>query len=256
MRERILAILDEIEKKEKVRIVHAVESGSRAWGFASPDSDYDVRFVYLRPEEHYLLLQEKKDFIECGIDDLLDVSGWDLSKALQHFQRSNAVLFEWSGSPIVYRTTEAWKRVRELSKRYFSCKAAMYHYYAMARKNERLHLREEEVKYKKYLYVLRPILACLWIQEKRTPPPVLFDQLAAEMLDDEMKPVIDRFLERKKLMAESERAPRIPEIDDYIRRRSEECEIYCRQIEDGRNPDWEPLNQLFLSLLKKEKADL
>ena len=84
--------LDEIEEMEGVKILHAVESGSRAWGFASPDSDYDVRFVYVRPEQYYLRLDEKKDFINWELDETLDINGWDLSKTLQHFHKSNASL--------------------------------------------------------------------------------------------------------------------------------------------------------------------
>ncbi|GFH96592.1 hypothetical protein IMSAGC003_03151 [Lachnospiraceae bacterium] len=102
--------LDEIEEQENVKILHAVESGSRAWGFASPDSDYDVRFIYIRPMEYYLGLQKKKDFIDWELNEILDINGWDVSKALQHFHKSNATLFEWSNSPIVYRTTDEWER--------------------------------------------------------------------------------------------------------------------------------------------------
>ena len=91
----------DIEKKENVRILYAVESGSRAWGFASPDSDYDVRFIYIRNKEDYLKLNEPNDFIEWQLDEVLDINGWDLKKALEQFYRGNATLFEWGNSPIV-----------------------------------------------------------------------------------------------------------------------------------------------------------
>ena len=87
--------LDEIERKEGVRILHAVESGSRAWGFASPDSDYDVRFIYVRSKEDYLRLDEPRDVIEWQLDEVLDINGWDLKKALRQFAKGNATLFEW-----------------------------------------------------------------------------------------------------------------------------------------------------------------
>ena len=124
--------LDEIERTEGVRILHVVESGSRAWGFASPDSDYDVRFVYVRPFEDYLSLDELRDTIEWQLDEVLDINGWDLKKALRQFARGNATLFEWSGSPVVYRTTPEWDRIREVAEQYFSEKAAIYHYYGTA----------------------------------------------------------------------------------------------------------------------------
>ena len=100
--ELVLLKLKEIEEAEHIKILHAIESGSRAWGFASPDSDYDVRFIYVRPQQYYLELQPKQDFIEWILDETLDINGWDLSKTLRHFHKSNATLFEWANSPIVY----------------------------------------------------------------------------------------------------------------------------------------------------------
>ena len=98
--------LKEIEQKENVKIIMAVESGSRAWGFASPDSDYDVRFVYVRRPEDYLRLEKTKDVIEWQLDDVLDINGWDLKKALQLMHDSNPSIFEWCASPIVYQSCE------------------------------------------------------------------------------------------------------------------------------------------------------
>ena len=157
--------LDEIERKEGVRILHAVESGSRAWGFASPDSDYDVRFVYVRPKEDYLRLDEPRDVIEWQLDEVLDINGWDLKKALRQFAKGNATLFEWSGSPVVYRTTDEWTKIKEVSKRYFSEKAAVYHYYGTAKSTLQGYLQGDMVKYKKYFYALRPLLAAQYIEK-------------------------------------------------------------------------------------------
>ena len=125
--------LNEIEAKEGVRILHAIESGSRAWGFASPDSDYDVRFVYVRPQTDYVRLDEPRDVIEWQLDDVLDINGWDLKKALKMFAKGNATIFEWSNSPIVYRTTKEWERIREISRQYFSEKTAINQYYGTAK---------------------------------------------------------------------------------------------------------------------------
>lgn len=124
--------LKEIEQKENVKVLHAVESGSRAWGFASPDSDYDVRFIYVRPMEYYLGLQTKTDFIDWELNETLDINGWDLSKALQHFHKSNATLFEWANFPVVYYSTQEWNQIKQSANKYFSCKSAMYHYYGTA----------------------------------------------------------------------------------------------------------------------------
>lgn len=100
MRKVIIEKLQQIEKQENVRILHAVESGSRAWGFESPDSDFDVRFIYVRPRDYYLKLEQTRDVLEFPINDLLDVNGWDLQKALRLLHRSNPSVFEWFKSPI------------------------------------------------------------------------------------------------------------------------------------------------------------
>ena len=121
--------LREIEEKEHVKVLHAVESGSRAWGFASPDSDYDVRFIYMRPQEDYLRLDECRDVIEWQLDEVLDINGWDLRKTLIQFKKGNATLFEWANSPVVYDTTDTWTQIYECAKTYFSVKTASYHYY-------------------------------------------------------------------------------------------------------------------------------
>ena len=107
----IPAKLKEIEARENIRVIHCIESGSRAWGFASPDSDYDVRFIYVRPLEYYLRLDKTRDVIEWQLDDTLDINGWDLQKALRLLHSSNPTLFEWNNSPIVYKTTLEWAEI-------------------------------------------------------------------------------------------------------------------------------------------------
>ncbi len=248
--ELVLLKIKEIETAEHVKILHAVESGSRAWGFASPDSDYDVRFIYVRPQKYYLGLQPKQDFIDWALDETLDINGWDLSKTLQHFHKSNATLFEWANSPVVYLTTPEWRQIYAASEPYFSCKSAMYHYYGTARKNYHEHLTEDFVKYKKYFYVLRPILACKWIEKKACPPPVLFRELANEVLAPELKEVVSRLLQAKTQMPESEKAPRIDQLNEYI---VKELHYYKEAIDtmhDDRTPDWNALNDIFIHTLE------
>ena len=117
--------LDEIERKHNVKILYAIESGSRAWGFASPDSDYDVRFIYLQNLEDYLRIDQGKDVIEWQLDEVLDINGWDLKKALLAFGRANPNVMEWAGSPIVYRKTDEWDEIYKVAKEYFSNKASI-----------------------------------------------------------------------------------------------------------------------------------
>jgi predicted nucleotidyltransferase len=241
--------LDEIEAKENVRILHAIESGSRAWGFASPDSDYDVRFIYARRREDYLRLDEPRDVIEWQLDDVLDINGWDLKKALKQFARGNATLFEWSGSPIVYRTTDEWNRIREVSKQYFSEKSAVYHYYGTANSTFQEYLQGDTVRYKKYFYALRPLLAAEYIEKYHAAPPVLFDDLLKLDLEPELRTAIDELLEAKKRTTEKEKNPQMPVIKRYIEDEIKKQKVIADELADDHNRDWNALNKIFIETI-------
>ncbi len=241
--------LKEIEEKESVKILHAVESGSRAWGFASPDSDYDVRFIYVRKKEDYLTLREKRDVIEWQLDEILDINGWDLKKALQHFHKSNATLFEWSNSPIVYRTTDEWKEIYEVAMDYFSIKSSMYHYYGTANGNYFEYLQESEVQYKKYFYVIRPLLACKYIAEKSAPPPVLFSELMRLELPEEIEKEIQKLLAIKVNIPEIGKGKRIDILNHYIEDELANYKNYLNILKDDRKAEWDELDRLFLRML-------
>ena len=141
--------LAEIEEKEDVKILHCVESGSRAWGFASPDSDYDVRFIYVRKRDFYLKLERTRDVIEWQLDETLDINSWDLQKALQLLYKSNPTIFEWNSSPIVYKTSDEWTYIKEFINEYFLAKSGIYHYISTAKTNYREYLKGEMVRLKK-----------------------------------------------------------------------------------------------------------
>lgn len=245
----ILAKLDEIEARGNIKILHCVESGSRAWGFASPDSDYDVRFIYVHPKEFYLRLDKTRDVIEWQLDDTLDINGWDIQKALTLLHRSNPTLFEWNSSPIVYKTTEAWQRISAIINRYFVKKSGLYHYLNTARSNYRAYLQGETVRLKKYFYVLRPLLACKWILAEGTPPPMLFRTLMDKYLDDELKPDIEKLLDMKMNTPEVGEGKRIDRINHYLDRNIEEIEQIIEGLPAEDAPGWDELNELFLSLL-------
>ncbi len=157
----------EIEEKENIIILYCIESGSRAWGFASPDSDYDVRFIYIRPKEYYLKLEKTSDVIEWQLDDVLDINGWNLQKMLRLLHSSNPTVFEWRNSPIIYHQSDKWETIAKTIDNYFEPKASLYHYLSMAKKHYNLYFKGKEVRYKKYFYVLRPLFACKWILEKK-----------------------------------------------------------------------------------------
>ena len=197
MKDLIIQKLEEIQKRENIRILHCVESGSRAWGFASPDSDFDVRFIYVRPKEFYLRLDQTRDVIEWQLDDTLDINGWDIKKTLQLLYKSNPTLFEWNSSPIIYRTTKEWESISKIINNYFVARAGLYHYLSTAKSNYREYLKGEMVRLKKYFYVLRPLLACKWILAEGTPPPMLFKTLMDKYLDEDVKPDVLKLLDLK-----------------------------------------------------------
>ena len=197
MREIIIEKLKRIEEEENIRILMAAESGSRAWGFASPDSDYDVRFIYVRNIEDYLRLDTVRDVIERPISDVLDINGWDLNKTLRLLHRSNPTLFEWVNSPVVYLGHDFRAKMLEIMPKYFYAKRGLYHYLSMAKSNYREYLKGDIVKAKKYFYVLRPILACKWILDRQTPPPMLFSELTEVELHPALRPEVDRLLNIK-----------------------------------------------------------
>jgi uncharacterized protein len=222
MNERIQNELLNIEKEEQVRIIYACESGSRAWGFPSRDSDYDVRFLYVRPIEDYLMITEKRDVIERPINDRLDINGWDLKKALRLFRKSNPPLLEWLQSPIRYlEETTVAERIRSFSPLTYSPKSCMSHYLHMAKGNYREYLQQEQVRIKKYFYVLRPVLACGWIGNSGGMPPVEFKVLAKNLLPEgsELKSLVFRLLERKKAGEELDYEPKLRVINDYLEER-------------------------------------
>lgn len=238
--------LREIEKEENIRILLAVESGSRAWGFASPDSDYDVRFIYVRRKEDYLKLEEVRDVIEFPIDDVLDINGWDLQKTLRLLYKSNPTLFEWFSSPIIYIETDFADQFRSIMINYFSNKRSLYHYISMAEGNYREYLKKDMVRAKKYFYVLRPVLACRWILEKGTPPPMLFSELMNADLPEELQIDVNRLLEIKMNSPEIKEIPRIDKINEYLDYSIEDIKNILKSIEEKKLPEWKELNDLFM----------
>lgn len=238
--------LRDIEQHHSVIILFAVESGSRAWGFQSTDSDYDIRFVYKHNVDWYLSITKKRDVIEDPLDEIFDFSGWDIQKALWLFSKSNPPLLEWLKSPIIYLEQGNFRSdLRDLEEKYFSVKACILHYLHMANGNYREYLKTETVKTKKYFYVLRPLLACEWIRKNKAPPPMEFEKLANEILDDDsVKNRVFDLLSRKRNNEELGEGPSIPTLNKYIEETISFYETYASSIEKN-VVDIEQLNNLF-----------
>jgi predicted nucleotidyltransferase len=223
LKETILKSLKKIEKDFNVKILYACESGSRAWEFPSKDSDYDVRFIYVHKKDDYLTIDPigigtKRDVIELPINDLLDITGWELTKALRLFRKSNPPLMEWLRSGIVYyQAFSTIEQMQELSKTIFAPNSCLHHYLNMANNNFREYLQGEQVKIKKYFYVLRPVLAARWIEKFNEFPPLEFPKLLEITLPEgELKNEIKTLLKRKLAGEELDIEPKIHIINNFL----------------------------------------
>ena len=260
--------LRRLEEAEDVRVLLAVESGSRAWGFESPDSDFDVRFVYVRPIEYYLRLQSTRDVLEWRLDEVLDVSGWDLDKALRLMRGANPSLFEWLASPIVYAEDSAFAAVRDLAADCFSPVSSAHHYLSMARtgmsgltgttrmadKADKAAVAGETIRLKKCLYAMRAILASRWVVAERVPVPMLFRDLVDAQLEASMRGLVDELLEAKAVAGERDEYPRIPALSTWAAGAVVELEEDVAALVPKPKMAWERLNDVFLGFLGMDRT--
>lgn len=252
MLEKIDDQLDMIVREENVRILFACESGSRAWGFASHDSDYDVRFVYVRPQERYLALDDPRDVIELPIDGDLDINGWDLRKFLRQFRKSNPVVTEWLDSPIVYReTTSFTDRIRELVPPMFRPVTAWHHYMSMAQTSFRNSHKSDEISLKKYFYALRPVFAAMWIEEGFGPVPMRFAALMDRLdLSQELRDEIQKLLKAKATSGELGTGPKIEPISRFLQHEIEKRGKTAPNFDDS-DRDTTPLDRLLAQSIRE-----
>lgn len=221
VRREIETRLARIEREDGVRVLMAIESGSRAWGFPSPDSDYDIRFLYVRPRDWYLALRPGRDVIERPILDEIDLNGWDIRKALGLLLKSNAVVSEWIESPIRYRPDDPFvARLAGLADDLLNPRALAWHYAKSGKAAaDRWLDGEGEVPVKKYFYALRPALAirAVRVDPGRRPPMNLHALIAASDLPVYLVEQIDVLVQAKARTNERGNGARLPEIDALIR---------------------------------------
>lgn len=202
MQIRIPAALAALEATHNIRILYACESGSRAWGFPSPDSDYDVRFVYVHPAAWYLRLDEGPDTLNFPVDAELDLAGWELRKTLRLLKGSNAALFEWLQSPIVYHEVAGFRaQLAPLLPQAFNLKAGLHHYLGQLRRGVEEELIGEEVRLKRLFYALRSALAARWLRERHALPPMEFAPLRA-LLPTDLQDIVAELLAQKAVATE------------------------------------------------------
>lgn len=247
MIEEIKKELSRLEKEGEIKILLAVESGSRAWGFASTDSDWDVRYIYINRLDWYLKIDELKDSQEEILPNDIDLAGWELKKALRLFRKSNPPMLEWLRSPIIYlEQFSTAQTLRELSEKYFNPKSCMHHYLSMAKGNFREYLHTDSVRTKKYFYVLRPVLACDWIRQTNTMPPIEFEKLVnSQVTDEKIRKEIDELLKRKIAGDELKEEPKVQILNDFLEQKIEFYSEFVNQIEPSEKPVTATLDALF-----------
>ncbi len=253
VRTEILRRVRAAEAEHRVQVLLAVESGSRAWGFESPNSDFDTRFIYVHERDWYLSIDDKRDVIEYPIVDDIDLNGWELRKALRLFRNSNPAFVEWVQSPIVYLEHGPFAGAcRSMLPAVYSCQRGIHHYRSMAKTNYRAYLREDMVPLKKYFYVLRPLLSVRWLEAYACPAPIQFGNLL-HLIDGRTQLVedIQELLQRKRAAPEMGLAPQVASIHSFI-----EGELLRLDTIDH-EPAWsaseatEHLNELFVRCLSE-----
>lgn len=204
-----------------MKVVYACESGSRAWGFASPDSDYDIRFLFRHPRSEYLRVLAPRDTIEMSIKDDLDPGGWDVRKAAGLMRRSNGALLEWLHSPIVYREEEGFlERWRRAASASLLPRSLADHYRGLAKQMWVVKLQRDQIRAKDYLYALRALACCRWTLDREEIPPVAFEE-AQECLPDDIQCLIPSLLEWKASSGEGTAMERMADLDEFIPRELE-----------------------------------
>ena len=275
MKAKIFELLKSVEDEFGVKVLYACESGSRAWGFASKDSDYDVRFIYVRPEKEYMRLNPGRDVIEKvfpgqSVGEDVDLAGWDLKKALSLFGKNNPSFFEWVNSPIVYmRDPVFFKCLSELEDECFSPRTCFHHYYNMGIGHDSRYLEKDDVTLKRFLYYFRSLLCCKWIMAHKSLPPVRFRGLLQGIINDDglkrdyetdlmisMKELnliesVDRLLDLKKKGHEYDEVPIEESIIRYVEGLRQEVDAYQKTDWEEKAVPLEKLDNLFMDTVRR-----
>lgn len=236
--------LDELQRQKECRLLLAVESGSRAWGYASTTSDYDVRCIYYYPQERYLSIRPPRDTVEWELNDVFDITGWELRKTLGLTLKSNLTVYEWADSPIVYRSSPWIEEFRSLIRSVLQPGLLASRYLGMAASTIHRYLERQEVPYKQYFYALRPLLAARWVLQERTPAPVPFADLR-HLLPDDMQEVTDELLALRSGSTEKASGPAHPAAMAFITRELAALDALAATLPPPETPDTAPLDDFF-----------
>ena len=240
--------LDALQAEKNCRLLLAVESGSRAWGYASQDSDYDVRCIYYYPQERYLDVRLPRDTVEWELNEVFDITGWELRKSLGLALKSNLTVFEWADSPIVYRTSPWHEEFRSVIRSVMQPRMLASRYLGMAASTMHRYLQRDEVPYKQYFYALRPLLAARWVMQELVPAPVPFADLRP-LLPQEMQSVTDELLALRNGSTEKATGPAHPVADAFIVRELAALDAMLQNMPAPAEPDTAPLGAFFRSVV-------
>ncbi len=256
LKEHIVEILNQIEKEYNVKILYACEAGSRTWGISSEGSDFDVRFIYIHHPDWYLSIDPKRDVLEIPKHDkvgipvhpLVDMSGWELTKALRLFRKSNPALLEWLHSNITYfQTYSFFERIQQLEPTFFSPIPSMYHYVKMAKGNFKT-IQEKGAHVKTYINVIRPLLMAKSIEKHNKMGSLDLIKLVAEAIkEDELKQDIEKLIRAK--TSGQKLVNQLSELDKFIEQEIHHLELYNSKLKSSTLNPTGLLNQLFRDLL-------
>ena len=245
--ENIKYRLTEIEQKKNIKILYACETGSRAWGFPSPDSDFDIRFMYMHERDWYLSLSQRKDTIEM-MDGDLDITGWDLRKSLTLLKKSNAPLIERFNSLIEYFAVPGFKEeFKKLIATYYSPIAVFFHHYSLATKFWEELKGKEELKLKSYFYLIRSLLSCNWIIKDKAVLPMHIEGLM-KYVEEEYKEKLRILIAMKATVGEKYLHKKDERLNEWILSLFEYIEAGKEKLPVN-NTDMGLLNDFFLKML-------
>ncbi len=245
--QNIKTILTQIEATKQIKILYACETGSRAWGFPSPDSDFDIRFVYVHERDWYLSLGQPKDTVEI-MDGDLDITGWNLKKCLTLLKKSNAPLIERFQSPIEYYVEAEFKEAfQKLIATYYSPIAVFYHHHSLAKKFWEELKDKEAFKLKSFFYLIRSLLSCNWIIKDNTVLPMDIEGLM-QYIDEEHANQLRQLIALKATVGEKYLHQKDEQLNSWIIKLFDYAEA-SKQNLPANKADMSMLNEFFLKTL-------
>lgn len=243
------ARLKELEEEHAIKVLLAVEAGSRASGLEAPDSDFDIRFLYVHERDYYLELNEHKDVIEQPVNEIWDLAGWDLRKALKLLYKSHPALIEWLHSPIVYASSPQLQDLEPIIHMYFSPRKAADYYCGIVR-NQLKQSDRGSFSVKRYLSIVSSLLACQWVIQTQSAPPVSFHERTV-LLPDALKEHVKELVRRKKEKRGS--GPLLSDglLDQYIEETFHHLKGQIATLDHGPQQSWDALNAYFMTVINQ-----